>query len=786
MLTVHTLGRFDIHIDGVSLLENADFKRGILLVYLLEKGTPQSRAEIARLLWPDSDDTATLGNLRSLLLRMRRDGIEEYLQVDRSTIAIGNHAAIDYDVARWRRLTTALNQASFADLLAAAELYQGEFLSIDALDSHPMLDEWVVSIRSEIEVQAARTLSTLLERGIELHEFEVILPHARKLSTIMPYSNDVQKLLIQIMVGTGQIAEAIQEFYEYKRLLAQDMGITEIDPELVSTIKNLVSPQHVLAKATERPQVAPQATKPAVPHSGRPLGSTPLPYLTTPLIGRKAEVEVMKQVLHNRHRLISVVGMGGIGKSYFVRGMLTFLKEHFGTGLHFIDLESLEQPDTDPGAQLLNAIKTELEVIKPVFGQAVALLDRDVRCLVLDNLKVTAATTKIVEELLQNSPQLQIIVTSRVSLHLRSEQIIALMGLPVSTTCVSKDQADISEAENLFIEHMQNARQRFIPNERDCQFINSICQQVGGLPLAIKFAAEQSNFYELEELAEIILSDNSLLGSEFTGGRQVHKSINEILENMWTDLSEDERNIIKAAALFHGSWHRDSLQAIVSTPRAIYAKFVAMSIFESKDAGWFSLHPLVKRFVLSLGAGQYLTEMKKRYTAHFLGMLSLGEHLLEPVSVTIPETLSILKQQQSNIFSAWRLAVDYREWDLLKEAIVSLGHYIDITEQYAEGTALLQLILEHLPSATLMTTSQQHLAAQAAFFVGLFNAKADCSVSVEDLNIQAIGWLAQVGTPHEVAVVHRHTPLLLPSGVTPPQTKLPPYTREVVKQSAYT
>lgn len=790
MLAVRTLGKFDVQIDGVSLLENADFKRGLLLIYLLEKGTPQSRADVAHLLWPDSEDAAPLGNLRSLLLRMRRDGVDDYLQVGRNTISIRNHADIDYDVAQWRRLTTPLEQASFTDLLTAAELYQGEFLIIDALDSYPALDEWVVSLRTEIEVQAALSLSALLKRGIELHEFDAILPHARKLSTIAPYSSDVQRYLLQILVGNNQLAEAVQEFHEYKRRLQEDIGISEIDPELASTVKYLMSPQRALVQITAHSLPSSIRQESAVHQSESTPQNAPLPYLTTSLIGRETEVELIKQVLHKRHRLISVVGMGGIGKSHIIRSMLPFLQDRFGAALHFVDLQSIEPHHPDPGNQLLHAIAVEQKLLvksqQPLFEQVVSVWNNGIHCLVLDNLEVTPETTRIIEMLLQNSPQLQIIVTSRVSLHIRSEQNIVLSGLSVQTTKINDEQPEMSEAARLFIEHMQNFRPNFELTERERHFIDSICQEVGGLPIAVKLAAQQSNYYELEELAEIVHHDNNLLASEFSDSTQTHQSINEILENMWMHLSEEERSAIKAAALFHGDWHRDALQALTSTPRAVYTKLVNTSILDAKDAGWFSLHPLIKRFVLSRLSGQYPAEMTKQYIAYYLGRLNLGEHLLEPVSIMAPETLSVLQRQQSNIFSAWRQAVGCRAWDLLRAAIVSLGHFVEITKQYTEGIELLQLILDHLPSASLMTTSQQHMAAQAAFFIGLLNAKANSTVSVDASHIEAIGWIAQVGTPHEIAIVDRHTAVFLPSVAMPPQFKLLSYTQEAVKQPAYT
>ena len=97
MLTLHTLGRLDVQLNDASLIDGKDVKWGLLPVYLAEAGKPQSRSELAHLLWPQAEVETARTNLRTLLMRMRRGGFARFLQADRSSVALLNQREIDYD-----------------------------------------------------------------------------------------------------------------------------------------------------------------------------------------------------------------------------------------------------------------------------------------------------------------------------------------------------------------------------------------------------------------------------------------------------------------------------------------------------------------------------------------------------------------------------------------------------------------------------------------------------------------------------------------------------------------
>lgn len=203
MLTINTLGQFNILLNGVSLLGGTDVKRGLFLAYLAEKRKPQPRLEMARMLWPGVDDSVAQVNLRSLLLRLRRDGLDKFINAGRTMVTLTQWHAIHYDLALLRALTNNLNQVTLAELKPAADLYQGTFLQSVLLDDYPHLDEWASVVRAEMEFLAVQVISTLVSQAISSGNTESVLHHAEHLVAMTPYDDNSQELYMRALAASG-------------------------------------------------------------------------------------------------------------------------------------------------------------------------------------------------------------------------------------------------------------------------------------------------------------------------------------------------------------------------------------------------------------------------------------------------------------------------------------------------------------------------------------------------------------------------------------------------------
>src|SRR5207248_2053449 len=204
------------------------------------------------------------------------------------------------------------------------------------------------------------------------------------------------------------------------------------------------------------------------------LHRTNLPVQPTPLIGREHELAELL-VLAESHRLITLVGPGGIGKTRLALQMASELLDRQPDGVWFVPLASVRDPElVEPTiAQVLGATGS---VAEHVHSQPALV--------VLDNFEQVDAAGAYVARLVEAAPALKIVVTSRVPLHVRGEQ-----EYPV---------APLSEAAAvaLFAARARSAKPAFQIDEH----VKEICRRLDGLPLAVELAAPRVKVLQPEQI----------------------------------------------------------------------------------------------------------------------------------------------------------------------------------------------------------------------------------------------------------------------------------------------
>ena len=158
---------------------------------------------------------------------------------------------------------------------------------------------------------------------------------------------------------------------------------------------------------------------------------TNLPFAPTPLIGRQADVAWLSLYLRRDDvRLITLLGLGGVGKTRLALQVAATLFDHFADGVYFVELAPLQDPDL-----VLPAIVHTLQLAED-SGSALATLQQYLRhkcvLLVLDNFEQVAAVAPQIAALLAASLGLKLLVTSRSALRLAGEHefLVAPLALP--------------------------------------------------------------------------------------------------------------------------------------------------------------------------------------------------------------------------------------------------------------------------------------------------------------------------------------------------------------------
>ncbi|HEY2538117.1 MAG TPA: winged helix-turn-helix domain-containing protein [Stellaceae bacterium] len=279
--------------------------------------------------------------------------------------------------------------------------------------------------------------------------------------------------------------------------------------------------------------------------SAAALPPTNLPQPVSELIGRDAEVAEVVSLI-GAHRLVTLTGAGGIGKTRLALAAARQILPHFTDGVWLAEFSPFSDPALVPAAVAI-AVGLELgggEASAQRVAQALA--DRRL-LLVLDTCEhVIDAAAGMAEAVLRSGSAAQIIATSREPLRAEGE-----WAYPVPPLDVPAEDAEAGDdprqygAVRLFIERVRAADLHFGPDRRGAAMIGAICRQLDGIPLAVELAAARAATLGIEALA-------ARLGDRFrllTGGRRTavprHQTLRATLDWSYELLSEPERVVLR-------------------------------------------------------------------------------------------------------------------------------------------------------------------------------------------------------------------------------------------------
>jgi predicted ATPase/class 3 adenylate cyclase len=293
-----------------------------------------------------------------------------------------------------------------------------------------------------------------------------------------------------------------------------------------------------------------------------------LPVQPTGLLGREQVLAAACTLLRRENvRLVTLTGPGGIGKTRLAIQIAAELVDDFPDGVWFVRLSRL----TDPALVIPTVAQTL--GLKEQGSQPIAetlrehLRDRRL-LLVLDNFEQVVRAAPEVSALLETAPQLKILVTSRVALHLRGEreQPLAPLPLPDPSHLPPPERLSQYAAVALFVERAQAARPDFAVTATNAPAIAEICARLDGLPLAIELAAARVRLLPPEALLARLSSRLKLL----TGGPRDLEARQQTMHATiaWSEelLAPEEQVLFRRLAVFVGGCTLEAAEAVCTAP----------------------------------------------------------------------------------------------------------------------------------------------------------------------------------------------------------------------------
>ena len=401
-----------------------------------------------------------------------------------------------------------------------------------------------------------------------------------------------------------------------------------------------------------------------------------LPANLMPFVGRNVELSALEGLLQDpAKRLVSIVGIGGIGKTRLALEIAQRQLGHWRKGVFFIDLAPLPDPD-----EILNAMASALSFqfyagVSPLQQLIDFLQDKPI-LLILDNFEHLLAGVTLIDKILRDVAETKIVTTSRERLNLQYETIFTIDGLEFRSWS-TVDEALAESIVQLFMQSAKRADPAFMLQVEHLPNIYQICQMVEGLPLGILLAAGWINMLSPQEIADELTQSADFLETEMHNIPERHRSMRTVFAYSWQLLNEVERTIFSQLAVFSGGFTREAAQQITGTSLRTLLNLVNKSLIQRSPEGRFSIHAMLHQYTRE--ELHKLNQAETLHTVHstyFLGRLKAreadsrdGQQLVFSQDVT---------REWSNIVAAWHWAIDHHQSQVLVDCAFVMRQYLRI------------------------------------------------------------------------------------------------------------
>ncbi len=291
--------------------------------------------------------------------------------------------------------------------------------------------------------------------------------------------------------------------------------------------------------------------------------ATNLPIPLTSFIGREKEKEEVKNLI-SKHRLVTLTGSGGVGKTRLALQIGEEMFDSFPNGVWFVDLSPLNDAGLVPPTVL-----AALGLIEPPGKSVWQLLQDFLRerhpLIILDNCEHLAeACAELARDLLSHCAFLKILATSREALGVEGEMAwrVPSLSSPDPAHPPKPEQWIQYESVQLFIDRASLANPNFKANQENAPAIAQICRRLDGIPLAIELAAPKTSILSVEQISERLSDRFRLLTAGHRGVIERHQTIRATIDWSYNLLSRNEKALFRRLSVFVGGWTLEAAESV--------------------------------------------------------------------------------------------------------------------------------------------------------------------------------------------------------------------------------
>ena len=409
---------------------------------------------------------------------------------------------------------------------------------------------WLAGEAARLEEARAAVAEERIECDLALGRHGEAVTEIASLAEAFPLRERLAGQLMVALWRCGRRGDALAAYDRIRRVLATELGL-DPGPELRRLHAQLLADDPSLA--------APQAGTEMVSVADLAPGHMPAPVAS--FVGRQAELTELGKLI-GRHLLVTITGPGGAGKTRLAIEVAAPLAGDYRDGAWFADLAEVTGADGVPGA-IAATLGMQLAPGEPVGQQVLGRLAGMQAMLVVDNCEhLVDAAAETIELILENSPGVRVIATSRQPLAVPGEIVwdTPPIAFPRAGQHYTPDELTSFDAVKLFTERVPGLRDGVTGAE--LQAIAGITATLDGLPLAIELAAARAARLGLEQLAGMLKDRVGLSLLRSRTGRRRQQTLDATIGWSYDLLTPGLRSALRKLSVFAGGFTLQAAAAV--------------------------------------------------------------------------------------------------------------------------------------------------------------------------------------------------------------------------------
>jgi predicted ATPase/DNA-binding CsgD family transcriptional regulator len=428
---------------------------------------------------------------------------------------------------------------------------------------------------------------------------------------------------------------------------------------------------------------------------------TALPAPLSSLIGRDSETAELIALL-DAHRLVTLTGPAGVGKTRLALRVATVQADRFAGGTRLADLAPV-QPELvgDALARALGVVPEPGWSLRDTLRELAA----EMACLLLvDNCEhVVAEAAEIVADLLGGGGQPRVLATSREPLGVPGEVSYPVRALHVPTPDASTDADSIGsfDAVRLFVDRARTASPGFTLTDAIAPAVAALCQRLDGLPLAIELAASRSRTFGPVELVEHLDQRFELLSAGARTALPRHRTLRGAIDWSYQLLDGDERALFERLGVFPADLDYEAVQSVCppedlsgAAVITLLPSLVDKSLLSTVGGGnrRYRLLETIRAYAAErLAASGALPAARDRHAAHYIALAEHADHRLKTSDQRI--WIDRLAAEQPNLRASLAHSIDAGDIESAWRTVAALERFWDVSGQRREAHEWIQRTL---------------------------------------------------------------------------------------------